>query len=427
MDTNVHSTTPREQVPHYSTGTFCFASPLVANNSVHTCYRWAEVELAAGDNFFAPPLVWEARRRARREREGAGLHTAWAETDGDALWREHWLQVSPVNVAGGDGAAASEGEGGARSARVGDVLELGCWKMWVPEEHDGQEGAEEQGSESSGGGEDGEAKVPQLTQEEWEAQDWVPLQPLQPSPPQRQEDAERDSGGGENRDMEEAWRRWELTRYSEAALAADPFQNVKPLAYWGWRAHERRSRYLRNGCKQSLMATKSPGCADCKLPLDDLVLENDALSFDFWPTSLLKLPGGAAGGGFIFVSQEGDAVIFNVSSGEVSPHAEYDALRCRRAREGGLREARVRRERTPQAPDAPPLRRGHFDPAHSESLSEMMSELDRNIDSEGLADVWQQPSSEESREAQAAVDEFLAHHRAAGGLPPEPIDVDDIH
>ena len=66
-----------------------------------------------------------------------------------------------------------------------------------------------------------------------------------------------------------------------------------------------------------------------------------------------------------------------------------------------------------------------FAPEHSESLSEMMSELDRNIDSECLADVSLH-SSQESREAQAVVDDFLAHHRAAGGAPPEPLDFDAI-
>ena len=66
-----------------------------------------------------------------------------------------------------------------------------------------------------------------------------------------------------------------------------------------------------------------------------------------------------------------------------------------------------------------------FDPEHSESLSEMLSELDRNIDSECLADVSLH-SSQESREAQAVADDYLAHLRAAGGAPPEPFDFDEI-
>ena len=72
------------------------------------------------------------------------------------------------------------------------------------------------------------------------------------------------------------------------------------------------------------------------------------------------------------------------------------------------------------------MKRGLFHPAHSESLSEMMSELDRNMDSEALAGVSLPSSGEESRETQAVVDDLLAHHRAAGGAPPEPICPDDI-
>ena len=236
---------------------------------------------------------------------------------------------------------------------MGDVLELGSWKMWVPRDDWGDDGAGAGGEEAGVAparddeGEDEETSEKPMTVEEWEAQEWVPLRPSSASRRNRAEWEEVGDAGPGGRDVEEAWRRWEQGRHEEEALAADPFQKEKPLAYWGWKAHQRRhmrrARRIGEPSRTASVDTSSPGC---------LVLENAALSCGYLPTCELQLPGGAAGGGFVYVSHAGDAVVFNASTGQLSMHTAFDALRARRACEVGVRE-RVQR---PPRPPPPPWR-----------------------------------------------------------------------
>jgi hypothetical protein len=224
---------------------------------------------------------------------------------------------------------------------------------------------------------------------EWEAREWEPFE--------RTEEVDEE--------MEKVWRECEARMAQEAS---------NPLARFGWKAYLKQVQHPHRTCSE-------------------VILENDSLSFDFWPTCVLTLPGGGGrrgdvGGSFEFVSQEGDAVIFNASATppRLSCHPRFDKMRARRAEKTGL----LKRLRFPrQGPSfedlqAPLLKRGLFDPAHSDSFSDLVSELNANLDSDCLSGV-----SDEAADNQVTnehVDQLLAHHRAAGGSPLESIDPDEF-
>ena len=188
-----------------------------------------------------------------------------------------------------------------------------------------------------------------------------------------------------------------------------------------------------------------------------LDVENHALSFHFWPPCSLRLgnaeiESGPGCGGFVFVSREGDAVILNVSRlnisrsrcgglggscdsmstfrpilcCELSQHTGYDALRARRASKTGLLPRLPKRQKPPPPPGAPPLKRGLFDPAHSDSFDEMVSELNNNLDSEYFENITSD-SAADDQEMEEVAREFIERHRAAGGLAPQPIHPDEIN
>jgi hypothetical protein len=72
------------------------------------------------------------------------------------------------------------------------------------------------------------------------------------------------------------------------------------------------------------------------------------------------------------------------------------------------------------------LRRGLFDPAHSDSFDEMVSELNNNLDSEYFDNITSD-SAADDLEMEEVAREFLERHRAAGGLAPQPIHPDEIN
>jgi hypothetical protein len=500
------------QLPHESTGTFCASSPLYRNNSALLIDRWADVEEGAQDAFFAPALVWEARRLAHLTAaaecvSGVGLglgegggRREWGErvgewkfphTFGDCFWNKERRRLFGEAEGGGGGAGVGGGgmgeagnvgvgggeeggnwAGGAEGVQAGEgggsgdsAYACGRWQLRVEETRGlggGGLGCEGGGCDSletssdedtipcdvSGGGVDGtgegegegletqgggtrevsgvegdiyskggrggagvwraeeagvaggagwgigggvpSAHVTSADMREWEAREWEPFE--------RTEEVDEEK--------ERAWREWEGRMAEEAS---------NPLVKYGWKAY--------------LKQVQHPHRKRCS----EVILENDSLSFDFWPTCVLTLPGegegrGDVGGSFEFVSQEGDAVIFNASATppRLSCHPRFDKMRARRAEKTGL----LKRLRFPrQGPSfedlqAPLLKRGLFDPAHSDSFSDLVSELNANLDSECLSGV--SDDAAENQVTNELVDQLLAHHRAAGGSPPESIDPDEF-
>ena len=103
-----------------------------------------------------------------------------------------------------------------------------------------------------------------------------------------------------------------------------------------------------------------------------------------------------------------------------------DAVRTTRARKTGLvaRVKPLRPSRVDLNASEPVFRRGIFDPEHSDAFSEVLSELDANIHSSGLDGSIPGESDEDRLQAEQVATELLELHRAAGGAPPQPLDLD---
>ena len=387
---------------------------------IHVYRRWGEVEELGKEAFFAPALVWEARRLAAEASGRSGNGPKRKKTAGDKLWARARAMLD------------TEGEGrgwrAERNISAGEVYEGGTWLMRMVCEPEADADMLEPGSkqESYEVDTDSSQDAEPLSVAEWEAQPWLDL---------RRAAADARTAPADAR-TQELWRQWDKARdeerQRERAGRADG-ASPEDFARFGWRAYVRD-----NGGAGGGDLLRALGWAGDNTTATHkthwIEAENTALSFDLWPTSLLMLPctqgargeQGCVGGSFLYVSREGTGVSFNASSGEVRVTAGMDAVRTTRARKTGLvaRVKPLRPSRVDLNASVPAFRRGIFDPEHSDAFSEVLSELDANIHSSGLDGSIPGESEEDRLQAEQAATELLELHRAAGGAPPQPLDID---